>query len=494
MSRPELEPAHRLPCVLEPVPGEFWKTLWGVRGADPILDAPHADELEQMIDPEFPLAGHELDELLNVIGNVFVPHARRNAHPGFFGNICAPGLPTDPTAHAITAMLNQNVTSFGSSPSAVAVERIVVRWMAQLVGLPAGAEGILQSSGSLANFTAITIALHRFGGVELAMEGLAKTIARRGTLHLYVSEATHFSAQRAALLLGLGARNVRTVAVDRNDRMRIDVLRAKIRADRDDGGRPFCIVASAGTRSTGAIDPLREIAELCREEDIWLHVDAAYGGAALLAHELRPGLAGIELADSVCIDFHKWMYLAFDASILLVRSPEAMRRVFYASADYARLAPNTPPEKFAFFHRTLETSRRFRALPVWMALRRYGMERIGRNVFYNVECARYLAQLVEAHPDLELVRSPSLSICCFRYVSSATDLKSWAQDKINHGIRERLQREGEFYLSPTVVDGHEVLRVCIVNPATTAARIDALVEAVLRIGAEERARFQASHS
>lgn len=231
----------------------------------------------------------------------------------------------------------------------------------------------------------------------------------------------------------------------------------------------------------GVIDPLDEIADVCARHDVWLHVDGAYGAAAMFSPELRPLLRGLERANSVSFDLHKWMYVGFDASALLLRDPNAARDVFFTSADYVQIPRDPPPEQHAFFHLGPETSRRMRALPAALALMHYGADRIGRNVLHNVECARWLAAHVEDHPDLELVAPPSLSICCFRYApaGSAPEIV----DRVNAGIRERLGAEGDFFLSSTLVDDRPVLRVCIISPATRAEHVENLVDAVIRIGA-----------
>ena len=290
------------------------------------------------------------------------------------------------------------------------------------------------------------------------------------------SAAAHFSVRRAAVMLGIGSGNIIEIETDDAFRMRVDRLQAVL-----DGNRQVvCVVASAGTTNTGAIDPLAEIAELCAARGIWLHVDAAYGGGGLMSPELRPRYRGIECADSVTMDLHKWFFQALDGSLLLYRDPTWARHLFLDSSDYLALPEDESPEQYMFFHIAPELSRRFRGLPVYLALRHYGMERLGRNALHNVECAEYLAALIEAEDALELVVPPQLSILCFRY--RPDDRAADEIDRLNSEIRDRIQLEGDFLMSPTRVRGRPVLRVCVMNHATRAEHVEGLLASVLRIG------------
>ena len=453
--------------MLTPPPVSIDQTLGPILDralTSPVLPRATHARLDALLPPSLPREGAPIEEVLGEIDAVAVDYSRRNAHPGFFGYVCSSGLPTDPLGHALVAALNQNVTGFGSAPGATTIERRVIRWLADLAGLPAEAGGLFQSGGSLANFTALAVALHHGAKADLRRKG----VAAAGPVAVYVSGETHFSVERAAVLLGLGLDAVRQVPCDTERRMRPDRLAGLLAADRS-----ACriVVATAGTTTTGAIDPLREIAALCRRHGAWLHVDAAYGGAVLMCDALRARLDGIESADSVTIDLHKWFFTGFDASVLLLRDPDLAREVFFAQTDYVQLPREGGPEGFAFFHLSLETSRRFRALPVYLALRHYGADALGEAVRANIRCAEHLAALVEAHDELEPVAAPRLSIVCFRHRTAD-----------NEAIRRRLVAEGDFHLSATSLSGAPVLRVCVQTPATAPEHMEALVEAVLRIG------------
>ena len=273
-----------------------------------------------------------------------------------------------------------------------------------------------------------------------------------------------------------------TVDIDENFKMRPENLALAL----EQAKCPVCVVASAGTTTTGAIDPLADIAALCEDAGVWLHVDAAYGAGGLMSEELKPLYAGIERADSITMDLHKWFYNAVESSVILYRDPAYARQLFYERSDYIHFPLDGPEEQRMFFHLSPELSRRFRALPAYMTFRHYGQERLGRNVLHNVQCARYLAELVETDPDFELVAAPQLSICNFRYAPEG--LKEPQIDALNSEIRGRVERKSNFLMSETHVNGRPVLRLCIINPATRAHHIDGLFAEIKQFGVEILAR------
>ena len=447
----------------------------------PVRATADAQQVGSALIAELPEAGAPLqtavDELMGSAGTYY----RKNAHPGMFSYVASPGLPTDPLGHALTAALNQNVTGYHSAPGATAVERTLVRWLCRLAGLPGDSDGLVVSGGSLANLSALATAVHHALGAdarELGIQAGPRPV-------ILAAETAHFSIQRAAIMLGLGRAGVEPVAVDGGHRMDADALRNKLEEIADDPQRQACcVVATAGTTAMGVIDPLSEIAGICREHGVWLHVDAAYGGAALLSAALRERLQGIEQADSITIDLHKWCYLAFDASVLLYRDPERARDLYAFEADYARYGRSQTMEDHKFFDLSPEVSRRNRALPAYLAWRHYGLDLLGRNVQHNAECAQYLAALVESAPDMQLIQRPKLSICCFRYSPESLQGQDDLIDALNMRIIEALGLDGDFLLSPTLVDGRPVLRVCICSHATRAHHMDELVEKVRRVGVD----------
>ncbi len=445
----------------------------------PVVRTATAHQLQVALPRSIPDVGMDFDDVAMEVKSIVENYMRKNSHPGFYGYIASPALPTDPASHALTAALNQNVVGYPGAPGAATVERTVIRWMIELMGYPSSADGVFLSGGSMANFSALVAAMYDKLGVDAINEGLLGN-CQKGQPIILAAYSVHFSIQRAAVLLGIGKNNVKTIATDEHFRLQAGALDRALYESEQTGELPFCVVATAGSTTTGTIDPLDETADVCRQHDVWFHVDAAYGAAAMMSKALRPQLNGIEKADSISMDLHKWFYMAFDGSILLYKNPDSARQVFFQQSDYVQFPKEGTPEQHMFFHLSPELSRRFRALPVYIALRYYGIERLGRNVYHNAECARYLAALVKDHVNLELLNEPELSICCFRFVDSA--LSAEQTDAANTAIRQKLEQEGDFYLSPTDIAGRPALRVCVCSHTTRAEHMEQLIDAVIRIG------------
>ncbi len=472
---PVFDPCDDLSAPLEFDYEAVIAPLVSQRTDSPIIRESNARDVGALFQQSIPRIGSRLTDLLDEIAGAVERYPRRNTHPGFFGWIAPSGVATDPLAHAIVAAINQNVGGHWSSPVGAAVERIVVRWLSELVSFPEPSEGLLLSGGSLANMAGIATALVHHFGDDYRTKGLLSS-SQSAQPVIICSRAAHFSVRRAAAMLGIGTENVVAVATDRHFCMRADKLADAL----DSNAGVVCVVASAGTTNTGAIDPLDDISRLCKQFGVWLHVDAAYGGGALLSSELKPRLKGIEKADSVIMDMHKWFFQSLDGSVLLYRDPATARKMFYEKSDYLDFPMDGPAEQKMIFHLGPELSRRFRALPFYLAFRHYGIDRMGRNVLHNVQCAKYLADLVEREPELELISAPQLSILCFRFL--AHGLGEQKIDAINSAIRDQIQSEGDYLISATRVHNRPVLRVCIVNHATRALHVEGLLESVLRIG------------
>jgi aromatic-L-amino-acid decarboxylase len=475
--RPALDPADDLTSAAEIDIDDAIADLQRQRTASPIIRPSRARDVEALVDSSYPRGGDSLQELAAQISNATERYPRRNTHPGFFGWIAPSGLPSDALAHAMVSVLNENVGGYWASPVGTTVEKAVIRWLADLAGFPAESQGVLLSGGSLANMCGIAAACSKKFGAEFRSRGLA-AFSKDSAPVIVCSQAAHFSIRRAAAMLGIGTDNIVTLDTDDSFRMRVDALEAALgRYD-----NVICVVASAGTTNTGAIDPLPEIAELCSAHGAWLHVDAAYGGGGLMSPELRPRYRGIERADSVVMDMHKWFFQSLAGSLLLYRDPAFARQLFTESSDYLRMNEDDSPEQFGFFSLSPELSRRFRALPFYISMRHYGLDRLGRNALHNVRCAEYLAELIRAQDDLELLAAPQLSILCFRFRPAGID--DAGIDRINTAIRDQIQLEGEYLISPTSLHGRPVLRVCVMNHATRAEHVEGLLESVLRIGRE----------
>jgi glutamate/tyrosine decarboxylase-like PLP-dependent enzyme len=314
---------------------------------------------------------------------------------------------------------------------------------------------------------------------DVASTGLWNSAA---PMTIYASDQIHMSIPKAADILGLGRAQVRLIPCDDRFRMNLSVLRQTIAGDLESGLKPFCIVGSAGTVNTGAVDPLYEIADVATEFHLWFHIDGAYGALAALDETKRPLFRGLERADSISLDPHKWLYVPIDSGCLLFRDEAQARAAFsFDGADYIKVHEQNEAEVFAFWNYGPELSRRFRALKIWLTLRYYGVRRIARAITEDNAIAAYLGEQVEAAADFELLAAPELSICCFRYVPAAfqSRLDSDAElDQLNTQIMNAVQRGGRAYLSSATIRGKFALRACITNFRTVRADIDQTLEII----------------
>ena len=426
-------------------------------------------EIRGRLDSTLPTHGTDFDGLLKVFRETIIPFSRQNAHPRMFGYVQSPGTALAAFADLLASTLNANLTVWRSAPAPVELERLTIDWVRQILGFNADAGGLFVSGGSMANFAAITT----------ARQAKDKPSAR---LRMYASSETHFSIAKAAALLGIGRENVRLVAVDERFKIRTDDLVAKITADVKTGYFPFCVVANAGTVNTGAVDPLAEIREVANRFQLWMHVDGSYGAFAVLAKSARGLFAGLEQADSIALDPHKWLYLPVDVGCVIYRAPETAQATFAHDAEYTRIIGEEADEAFAFWDYGPELSRRFRALKVWMLLKGVGLHSLGEAIESNLACARYLESLVRTSDDFEMVAPVELSIFCFRHVPSHLRSESpQTIDEFNERLLIALQRDGSSYLSNTTLDGRFALRGCVLNYRTTLRDMEILLEDLRRV-------------
>ena len=404
--------------------------------------------------------------------------SRHNGHPRFFGYVASPSTPIGAYADLIASSLNANITCWRSGPAGTEIEKLVVRWLGVLIGYDDNAKGLLTSGGSMANLIALLIASRRTAGPNIAQQGLWNS---GSPLTVYASEEVHMSIAKAADILGLGRDNVR--AVKTNERLQIDIdqLRQRIREDLENGYRPCCVVASAGTVNTGAVDPLKEVAAIANDFDLWFHVDGAYGAPGVLDQRKKSLFAGLELADSVSLDPHKWLYVPVDAGCLLFRDEATAKSAFNTDdADYIKVHGLVDDETFAYWDFGVELSRRFRALKIWMTLRYYGVNRLAQTVSEDIALAEYLGELVTNDNEFELLAPVELSICCFRYRPS--QLSEAELNELNERILSLVQKSGKAYVSNATVDGRFALRACVTNFRTTKADIERTLEVVREAG------------
>lgn len=446
----------------------------------PVRAENHAGKTTGAINTELSTEGLPLDQLIADCRTIF-DLSRHNGHPRFFGYVASPSTPIGAYADLIASALNANITCWRSGPAGTELERMVVRWLGALIGYSREAKGLLTSGGSMANMIALLVASRRRSGAEVSRQGLWNS---GPPMTLYASEEVHMSIAKAADILGFGRDHVRVIACDDRRRIRTDLLRQKIESDLRAGLRPFCVVGSAGTVNTGAIDPLIEIARISDQFNLWFHVDGAYGAPGVLDERKKQLFAGLERADSVSLDPHKWLYVPVDAGCLLFRDEATARAAFNTEdADYIKTHGYTDEEAFAFWDYGVELSRRFRALKVWLTLQFYGTRRIAEAIAGDISLAAYLGELVSNADDFELLAPVELSICCFRYVPFGAKLSDAELDKLNERIMELVQKGGRAYLSNATVNGRFALRACITNFRTTKADIDETIAVIREMGA-----------
>ncbi len=406
-----------------------------------------------------------------------LPYTNGNRHPRFWGWVQGNGTPLGMLADMLASGMNPHLAGFDQAPALV--EHQVLEWLTELMGMPPETSGILVGGGTMANITGLVVARHARAGFDVREQGLQG--GGHPMLTVYGSTETHGWAQKAAELMGLGNRAFHRVAVGEDFRIDLSALRRAVDEDRRAGNRPFCVIGNAGTVNTGATDDLAALAEFCREEGLWFHVDGAFGALARIVPSLASLVAGIEQADSLAFDLHKWMYLPFEVACVLVRDAKAHRDAFTLTPSYlAETSRGVIAGGLPFAERGLELTRSFRALKVWMSLKAHGINAFSRLIEQNVRQARYCADLIRAHPDLELAAPVPLNIVCFRFAPKDTPRDEL--NRINEEILLRIQESGLAVPSSTTIGDKFALRIAITNHRSKREDFDLLVKAVSEIG------------
>ena len=406
-----------------------------------------------------------------------LPYNCNNIHPRFWAWVQGGGTPFGMLADMLASGMNPNLAIGDHVP--MYVEQQVLDWSKDIFGFPRTASGILTSGASIANITALIVARNHFH-TSIKQGGLRSV---PGQLRVYGSSETHNCVAKGVEVIGVGSDNFRKAPVDENYRVQTAVLREMIREDREAGYLPFCIIGNAGTVNTGATDDLSELARIAKEEHLWFHIDGAFGAIPKLLPEFAETLKGIEEADSLSFDFHKWMYMNYEVGCLLVRDAAAHRAAFSTEVNYlARHDRGLAAGPDPFSHYGMELSRGFKALKVWMLLKEHGVQRYGQQIRKNLGQASYLAELVRRHARLQLLAEVSLNIVCYRYNPGTIDEKGL--DALNKELLIRLHEEGIALPSFTLLNGKYTIRVAITNHRSTRADFDLLVEACVRIGNE----------
>ena len=437
-----------------------------------------------------PEAGADPERLLAETAELLFQHSLFNGHPRFFGYITSSAAPIGALGDLLAASVNPNVSSFSLAPMATEIERQALRWIAELIRYPADADGVLVSGGNMANFVCFLAARRARAAWNVRAEGLGGPGRR---LRVYASSETHTWIQKACDLFGLGTDALHEIPVDRELRMEVGALREAVRADRWQGEVPFLVVGTAGSVGTGAVDPLREIAEVCRAEDLWFHADGAYGALAAALLDAPPDLHALALADSVAVDPHKWLYAPLEAGCALVRRPGALVDTFSYRPPYYHFPEGAEPP-VNFYERGPQNSRGFRALKVWLGLRQAGRTGYATMMADDVRLARLLYDRAAAHPRLE-VFTHGLSIATFRYVPEGVPRDDTEYlNRLNTELLTRMQQSGRAYCSNAVIRGAFVLRACIVNFRTDQEDVEALPQIVAEFGEAVHREMRATRS
>jgi glutamate/tyrosine decarboxylase-like PLP-dependent enzyme len=430
-----------------------------------------------------PEHGTDAGPLLERTAQLLFDHSLFNGHPRFFGYITASPAPIGMLADLLAAAVNPNVGAWTLSPAATEIERQTVRWIAELIGFASGCGGLLVSGGNMANIVCFMAARAAKASWNVREQGLTGGSGRR--LRAYCSRETHTWIQKAADLTGLGTSSLRWVAVDADLRMDVAALRRAIDEDVAAGDVPFMVVGTAGSVSTGAVDPLDAIADVCRERGLWFHVDGAYGGFAAAISDTAPLFSGLAEADSVGVDPHKWLYAPLEAGCALVRDADTLRAAFAYHPPYYHFDETATN----YVDCGPQNSRGFRALKIWLAIRQVGAAGYRQMIADDIQLSRAMAAAVERHPDLELV-TQQLSITTFRYVPADLRARVGEEaverhlDAVNRELLDRMQRGGEAFVSNAVIGGRYVLRACIVNFNTTFDDAEVVPALAARIGKE----------
>lgn len=441
---------------------------------------PLPESTKRLFSMPMPLAGSGAAAVYDRIRDDILPYPTGNIHPRFWSWVGGTGTPTQLIADMVISTMNSTGLGFDEVAS-THVELQLLDWLKDMLGYPSGASGLLVSGGSMANLVGLAVARNCMAGFDIRQQGISAGGEPR--LVFYASSETHSSVHKAIELLGHGSESLHTVPVLDDYTIDIGALRQAIESDRQHGYRPACIVANIGTVNTGALDPLPALAEIASSERLWLHADAAFGAFARLSPQSAALVDGLERADSLAFDLHKWLYVQYDCGCVLVKDSEAHRNTFSVLPSYLRsLDRGLASGPLNFSEYGVQLSRSFKALRAWMGLKSEGVQRYAQQIEQNIRQAQYLTELVTQHPELELLAPTALNIVNFRYIASGLDTE--AVNELNAEILMTLQERGIAAPSSTMLHGKFSLRVAICNHRSRREDFDALVEGVVAIAHE----------
>ena len=423
-----------------------------------------------------PLEPTPIKEVYQQIKEMVLPYPMGNIHPRFWAWYMGSGTLTGAMADFWTSIMNPNLG--GGNHAAHKIEEQVIDWIKRIIGFPDSASGLLVSGGSMANFTGLVVARNTRADFDVRMEGLGHTA---GKMTVYSSVEVHSSNQKALEIMGLGSKSLRKIPVQEDYTINLDALRKQIDQDKKSGFVPFCVIGNAGTINTGAIDNLHALAEICKEESLWFHIDGAIGAIAMLDDSVAKQLRGLDLADSIALDLHKWLHIPFEAGCIVIRNAKAHKNTFALIPEYlAKNIRGVASGENWFSEYGLQLSRRFRALKVWMTMQEYGLKKLGRMITKNIQQAHYLETLINSTTNLELLAPIGLDIVCFRY--NPGNLSTEQLNELNQEIKLRIEENAVAIPGYTTLNGNYCIRIAIANHRTERHDLKDFIEVVVSLG------------
>ena len=429
-------------------------------------------EIESWFEEALPEEGMDQEEVLDMVNDRVLKTATGNLGPHIYAYVMAGGTQMSIVAEQLAATINQNVGKWHLGPAINEIEKRIVQWGAQMIGYNENVGGVLVSGGSSANLAGLTVARNIFfedqNIREVGLFGLKP-------FTVYASKEVHGCVDKSLDLLGIGLNQLRKIEVNADFTIDLNALRSQIETDIKQGYTPFCLIGNAGTVNTGAIDDLAALGHLAKEYSMWYHVDGAYGGLAAMLPSLKAKYQGLEMADSVAVDFHKWLYQPFEAGCVMVKNWQILKRAYFKKADYL----DTSLEgvgRLDFNEHYFQLSRNAKALKIWMSVKAYGMTRIRKMIQKDIDLTHYLAEQIESSPDFEIKSRSNLAVACFRYVGDIEEEQEIA--RINQELIPVLERDGRVFITGTRLNGEFVLRACIINHRKQESDIDFLLKVI----------------
>ena len=433
-------------------------------------------EVEDWFSEALPLQGMEYDELLNEVERKVLKTATGNLGPHMYAYVMSGGNQMAIVAEKLATTINQNQTKWHLAPALNEIEKRVITWTSELLDFPENAGGVLVSGGSAANLTGLTVGRNIF----FEEKGIRKKgLFGQKPFVVYASEEVHSCVDKSVELLGIGTDHLRKIETDANFKIRVDLLEAQIKEDLQNGFQPFCLIGNAGTVNTGAIDDLNILADLAEAYNLWYHVDGAYGALAGILEPLKGEYKGMERADSIALDFHKWLYVPFEAGCTMVRSWDKLKRTYYKKAAYLDTELANDGNRLEYNEHYFQLSRNSKAFKVWMTIKAYGMERIKAMIQKDIDLTEYLNDLVRAAHDFELVADSKLAVSCFRYIGKMTN----AQDitEFNKRLMPELEKDGRVFIMGTSLKGEYAIRACLINHRKTKETTKYLLDVIREV-------------